>query len=475
MSYDPNDAKSIFVQALELRSPAERAAFIGQACAGRPALQTRVETLLKSAENPDSLLDRPVASAAATEVLRGGSPVSLSFLEPCDIPGCLGRLGPYPILEVIGRGGMGIVLRATDPKLNRVVAIKVLAPEISGNPQARNRFRREAQAAAAVRHDHIVTIHAVHDEHPLPFIVMECIVGQSLQQKIDNSSPLDLQEILRIGMQIAEGLAAAHHHGLVHRDIKPANILLENGVQRVKLTDFGLARMVDDASVTQSGTIAGTPQYMSPEQAHGGDIDHRSDLFSLGCVLYAMCVGLAPFRASTTMGVLRRVCEESPPPIQEQNREIPDWLVGIVERLLQKSPDDRYQSAAEVAELLRLCLLHVQQPHTTPLPEGLPPSSPAHVATRASSSHLSSGVIIAVIGLLLLGTAGAMLVVPVLFYLLSWQGPPSSAIDVRPDVSIGTSSDASGTPASVAENTPPFAEAPFDVEQAQRLQQNWAE
>src|SRR5439155_4258185 len=153
-------------------------------------------------------------------------------------------------------------------------------------------------------------------------------------------------------MQIAEGLAAAHQQGLIHRDIKPANILLENGVQRVKITDFGLARAVDDASLTQSGVIAGTPMYMSPEQADGQALDHRSDLFSLGTVLYVMCTGRPPFRATGTMAVLKRVIEDTPRSIAEINPEIPDWLADIIAKLHAKKPEERFQTAKEVAELL---------------------------------------------------------------------------------------------------------------------------
>src|SRR5262249_29409220 len=151
------------------------------------------------------------------------------------------------------------------------------------------RFTREAQAAAAVSHDHIVTIHAVEEASGLPYLVMQLVAGMSLQERLDREGPMELPEILRIGLQTASGLAAAHAQGLVHRDIKPANILLENGVERVKITDFGLARAAADASLTQEGVVAGTPHYMSPEQARGEAIDQRSDLFSLGSVLYAMC------------------------------------------------------------------------------------------------------------------------------------------------------------------------------------------
>lgn len=447
MSFNPGDAKSIFLKALELPTASEQAEFVQKACAGQPELQARVQILLKTAHDPDSLLDQPVSEIGATQAEpRDPNSETLGFLEPCDVPGSLGQLGGYAVLEFIGRGGMGIVVRAMDSKLNRIVAIKVLAPEFAGNPQARKRFLREAQAAAAVSHDHVVTIHAVDDDQKLPFIVMECIVGQSLQQKIDKVGALTLKEILRIGMQAALGLSAAHAQGLVHRDIKPANILLENGIERVKLTDFGLARMVDDASVTQSGVIAGTPQYMSPEQARGDAIDLRSDLFSLGCVLYAMCVGHAPFRASTTMGVLKRVCEETPRPIHECNPEIPAWLVGIIDKLLAKGPDDRYQSAVEVAELLRQSLAHLQQPNQVPLPKG------AHIAAAAPAARPATAAVSPAIKAQLAGPSrllvatgilnwiGLLISIPVMAYLYSAQGAPDLGIAtlVYPILAIGS-------------------------------------
>ncbi len=213
-------------------------------------------------------------------------------------PQQFGQLDGYEILSEIGRGGMGVVLKAFDPKLRRVVAIKLLAPHLAANAAARARFLREARAAAAVAHEHVVTIHAVEESSAgTPYIVMQFIPGKSLQDRIDQSGSLELREALRIGMQTAAGLAAAHAQGLIHRDIKPANILLENGIERVKLADFGLARASDDASLTRSGVITGSPQFMSPEQARGEAVDFRSDLFGLGCVLYAMCAGHPPFRA----------------------------------------------------------------------------------------------------------------------------------------------------------------------------------
>ena len=247
---------------------------------------------------------------------------------------------------------MGIVLKAFDPSLHRFVAIKVMAAHLASSPANRQRFVREARAAAAISHEHVVTVHAVAEANNLPYLVMEYVRGISLQERLDRTGCLELKEILRIGMQIASGLAAAHSQGLVHRDIKPANILLENGVERVKITDFGLARAGADTSVTQHGVVAGTPQYMAPEQARSAALDHRADLFSLGSVLYALCTGQAPFRADTTVALLYNVCEANPHPIREINPDIPDWLAAIVAKLQSKDPNLRIQSASEVADLL---------------------------------------------------------------------------------------------------------------------------
>ena len=252
---------------------------------------------------------------------------------------------------MLGQGGSGIVLKAFDEELHRVVAIKVLLPQLAATSPPRKRFLREARCSAAVRHEHVVQIYAVEDQ-PIPYLVMEYIAGENLQQKLDRVGPLEVPEVLRIGCEIARGLAAAHAAGLIHRDIKPANILLEDGaVPRVKLTDFGLARTADDASITQSGLIAGTPLYMAPEQARGQALDQRADLFSLGSVLYVMCSGRPPFRASTSLAVLNRVAEDTPRPIREIIPEVPDWLCAIIAKLHAKKPDERFASAHEVAEL----------------------------------------------------------------------------------------------------------------------------
>jgi WD40 repeat protein/serine/threonine protein kinase len=314
----------------------------------------------------DELREDSGKEAIPTRPPEGEGP-TLDFLAPPRKEGEIGWLGPYEVLEVLGQGGMGVVLKAFDEKLRRVVAIKVMTPQLAASATARVRFTREARAAAAVRNEHVIDIHAVEEANGLPYLVMEYVAGVSLQERLDRTGPLGLTEVLRIGAQVAAGLAAAHTQGLIHRDVKPANILLENGVERVKLTDFGLARAADDASLTQSGVVAGTPQYMAPEQARGEAVDPRADLFSLGSVLYALCTGRAPFRASGALAVLKRVCEDTPRPIREINPEVPDWLVAIVARLQAKDPAERFPSAAEVSALLSQHLVQLQQ-HALALP-----------------------------------------------------------------------------------------------------------
>jgi serine/threonine protein kinase len=291
-----------------------------------------------------------------------------SLLSSASHPEMLGRIGRYDVERLIGSGGMGVVFKAYDTELNRPVAVKLLAPYLAGSGSARNRFAREARAAAAVVDDHVVPIHNVETDGEHPFLVMKFIAGGSLQQRIDREGPLEVCEVLRIGMHTAKGLAAAHAQGLIHRDVKPSNILLDEGVDRALLTDFGLARATDDASLTRSGFHPGTPHYMSPEQVCGVAIDARSDLFGLGCVIYAMCTGHPPFRSETSYAVLRRITDDTPRPIRETNANVPEWLERIVMKLLAKSRDDRYTSAFEVHTLLEKCLAHVQQPTAVELP-----------------------------------------------------------------------------------------------------------
>jgi hypothetical protein len=298
----------------------------------------------------------PDAKPNETQDLPATTDEELDFLEPTDVPGMVGQLGRFAVSAVVGKGGMGLVLKATDMHLQRVVALKVLNPNLAKNALARKRFCREARAAAAVTHENIVVTHSVEESSGVPHLVMQFIPGLSLQEQLDRFGALEPADVIRLGRQIALGLAAAHAQGVIHRDIKPGNIMLENGVERVKITDFGLARAAEDLKLTQTGFIAGTPLYMSPEQARGEELDHRADLFSLGSVLYAAVTGLAPFEGNTPFVVLRRVTEEAPKPLVDLKPGVPVGLVAVIEKLLAKAPTDRYQSAQEVANALTVLM-----------------------------------------------------------------------------------------------------------------------
>lgn len=285
-----------------------------------------------------------------------------ALLAPSEHPEMLGRLGNYEIKGLIGRGGAGFVLKALDPTLNRWVAIKLLLPHWADHASARERFAREARAAAAVVNDHVVPIYAVDQYQGLPYLVMQYVTGGSLEQRLRSTGPQEIVPALRIALQTALALAAAHAQGLVHRDIKPANILLEPNVDRVRVADFGLARSTAEASLTCSGFVAGTPRYMSPEQARGEAVDPRSDLFGLGCVLYELLSGAPPFQAETLVGVLHQVCEVRHRPLTEVAANVPGWLSALVDKLLTKDPAERFPSAAALSDVITAELAHLQNP-----------------------------------------------------------------------------------------------------------------
>ena len=277
--------------------------------------------------------------------------------------------------------GMGIVFKAFDTELHRPIAVKVLAPWLAQNGTARQRFAREARAAAAVIHPNVISIYGVNASKRTPYLVMPYVAGPSLQRLIHEHGPLEEKDIVRIAMQVSAGLGAAHAQGLVHRDIKPANILVEPEVSRVLVTDFGLARAVDDASATQSGYFVGTPNYMSPEQATGKRVDGRSDLFSLGSVIYFMATGRMPFRAESPLCVLHRISQDEPTGIRQVNDGISRTLSDIVVKMLEKNPEDRFQSAGEVYETLEKHLAYLHQPDV---------SHPPVIALRAQTPESSA-------------------------------------------------------------------------------------
>jgi uncharacterized protein (TIGR03067 family) len=416
---DPTRIQAVFLAAAEIRDLAERAAFLAGACDGDLSLRARVEVLLRAHDQPDSLLDHPAVAppghgtdAYDPAAAAADGEIPLGFLEPPTRPDSLGRIGHYEVLQVLGQGGFGIVFRAFDDLLHRVVAVKVLSPQMAATSPARKRFLREARSSAAVQHENVVRVHAVsRDDEPLPYLVMEFIPGQTLQARLDQTGPLDLAEVVRLGRQVAQGLAAAHEQGLIHRDIKPSNILVDAGTPpQAKITDFGLARAADDASLTRSGTVAGTPLYMAPEQARGETLDHRADLFSLGSVLYVMLTGRPPFRAETALAVLKRVSEDTPRPIREVIPEVPRWICRIVEKLHAKDPADRYQTAREVAEVLADCEAQLA-PHKDLKDLSLIPAAKRKPAKQVGLGTWSTLGVVA---------AGALMIVLVLFGRSAW-------------------------------------------------------
>lgn len=384
---------------------AELAEFRGEiaeiATCAPSALRTEAET-----NTPQPTIEVPTieceVSPAAND-RRGGVPVfgveenetteRLGFLAPAEQPDELGRLGPYRLLRLLGTGGMGIVFEAEDLHLKRRVALKVMRPSMAARPAARKRFLREAQAAAGAEHDHIVPIYQVGEDRGVPYLAMQFLRGETLADRLNREAPsgLSLAELLRIGSQIAEGLAAAHESGLIHRDIKPANVWLESGSGRVKLLDFGLAHAADgEEQLTKAGAILGTPGYMAPEQVRGDEVDARADLFSLGCLLYHAATGFSPFTRKDTVAALWAVTIQRPQPPRSIAPALPRAFDGLIMALLSKAPSDRPQSAREVAERLGKI-------ERASAGEGPPGRRPLWIVAAAGAAALSlCGAIIAI-------------------------------------------------------------------------------
>lgn len=269
-----------------------------------------------------------------------------------------GRLSQYQPHRVIGSGGFGVVLQAEDTRLRRQVAIKVLSPALAVDRKFRERFLREARAAAAIDHPGIVTIYAIEDTDAFPYIVMELVEGESLQQRLQRCGPFAEADVLRVGRSLALALHAAHKAGVLHRDIKPSNILLPKGKPGVRVTDFGLARSDRVGRRTSADMIVGTPAFMSPEQARGEELDFRSDLFSLGSVLYAMVTGRGPFEAGDAVTTLQSLLTHSPPDVRELRPDLSPGLADVIRRLHRIEPDERFSSALQVARRLQVLRQH---------------------------------------------------------------------------------------------------------------------
>ncbi|MFO0796704.1 MAG: serine/threonine-protein kinase [Gemmataceae bacterium] len=344
-----------------------------------------------------------------------------TFLSPPVEADEVGRLGPYRVLKELGRGGMGAVFLAEDTLLKRRVALKVMLPHVAGDA-ARARFLREARAVAALKHDHVVTVYQAGEENGVPFLTMELLAGKSLDEWLRPDRRATPQQVLTIGRQIAEGLAAAHAAGLVHRDIKPANIWLEAPKGRVKLLDFGLARGAGggDPGLTSTGDILGTPAYMAPEQARGQPLDHRCDLFSLGCVLYRMATGRVPFQGDSAYAVIVAVASEEPVPPRAVNPDVPPALEALIESLLAKEPADRPASAAAALAEMRRVAARLDE--TAELP---PPEPPAETVEWRDPSRGpgSRRVVIA-------GVAVAVLLAVALVLVFGRGTDPAAAPDV---------------------------------------------
>src|SRR5262245_58462639 len=276
------------------------------------------------------------------------------FLAPPQAPDELGRLGPYRVLKVLGAGAMGVVFQAEDPHLRRLVALKVMRPSLAASAEFHRRFLREARLAAAIEHEHIVTVYQVGEDRGVPFLAMQLLRGQTLEERLRRAGGrLPLPAVLRVGREIAEGLAAAHARGLVHRDIKPANVWLEQRRGRVRIVDFGLARGSEpDAQLSRAGAAIGTPAYMAPEQAVGAAVDARCDLFSLGAVLYRAATGQSPFGDRDTLSILSALATRTPVPPHRVVPSLPRLFSGLAMRLLARDPDDRPQSAREMVEAI---------------------------------------------------------------------------------------------------------------------------
>jgi urea transport system substrate-binding protein len=320
------------------------------------------------------------------------------FLGPARGEGEIGRFDDYCVFRLLGSGGMGLVFAAEEVTLCRPVALKILKPELAADPESRERFLREARAAAEITSDHVVTVLRVGEVAGLPFMVMPLLSGETLQQRIERPEQLDLRTALIVARDTALGLAAAHEKRMVHRDIKPANIWLETeGVdgpfKRARILDFGLARRPHgETSLTSTGFIVGTPNYMAPEQASSTAVDHRTDLFALGCVVYTMLTGELPFQGGTAMAVMMELANKTPEPVIAKNPTVPPNVSALVSRLLAKLPEERVQSAMEVARELdvAVAVLSGTSPVVPVFVPATKPSGPDTLVPGKSDTHTAA-------------------------------------------------------------------------------------
>jgi serine/threonine protein kinase len=261
-------------------------------------------------------------------------------------------IGNYKIISKLGSGGMAVVYKAHELSLNRIVALKVLSSHLSENNEFIKRFEREARAAAKLNHPNIIQIYAIGEEEGIHFFSMEYVKGKTLAEIIEEEKKLTYDKAIPIIIQTAEALSEAHKHGIVHRDMKPSNIMVNNN-GTVKVTDFGIAYVSQETKLTKSGSIIGTPEYLSPEQCEAKTIDNRSDIYSLGVTFYELLSGKTPYKADTPVSMLLEIVKGNFPPLNEVNPDIPEFIQKIVEKMMQTKPEDRFNNANELIESLK--------------------------------------------------------------------------------------------------------------------------
>ncbi len=423
--------KEVFEAALD-HPPGERAAFVGQACAGDSLLQSEVNSLLSSYEQETRFMETPAAALAAQSLVKEESAALVGQ-----------QLGHYQIIRELGRGGMGVVYLAQDTSLGRSVALKLLPRHLTSDPERLRRFEREARAASALNHPNILTIHEIGQTDGLHFIETEFINGITLREQM-RIEELKLGEALNIAAQIASALAAAHEAGIVHRDIKPENVMLRRDGY-VKVLDFGLAKLIGQQPVavnaesaaragvlTDTAAVIGTVGYMSPEQGRGLAVDARTDIWSLGVVLYEMVTKRAPFTGETASHVIVSILEQEPPPLTDYLPELPGRLQEIVSKVLCKNRAERYQSINEL--LVDLKSLRQQQDFDASI-EAVARSGRPVVHTPSTAKSLITGIKRHRTGVAL---AVAAFVVAVLagLYLVRWTRQASQVRNQPPPTSV---------------------------------------